>query len=109
MQPDHAPSELPQIDPPEPLGIAAKIAIVVVALMLVGAVRTAFGCGQGADAEWTGSGRVCDFDANCYTTFECRSNGDEIEIYLPYGSISSGNEGWEWQEDAGERCGDAPA
>lgn len=89
------------------LRIGAKIALAFVLLTLIGGAVA--GCGELAEAEWTSIGRVCDFNAKCQEEFECRSMDGTIEIYLPYGSFSTGNEGWEWKEDVGERCGEPPA
>lgn len=61
-----------------------------------------------ANAKWMGSGRVCDFNGKCSDRFACRSADDGVEIYLPYGSFETGNAGWEWQEDVGDRCGQRP-
>lgn len=66
----------------------------------------ASGC---ATETWTGYGQVCDYDANCFETFDCREAGGTTEIHLPYGSFATGNDGWEWQEDLGGRCGEPPA
>lgn len=107
-QPSHIPTPTPQA--PRPLGFGAKVVLAIVALVLVGGVRELAGCGgDSAEAEWTGIGRVCDFDGECQEDFKCRSLNGAVEIYLPYGSFATGNEGWEWQEDSGERCGEPPA
>lgn len=100
-------STTPQTAPPISLG--AKIVLVIVALVLAGGILRLFGIGDSAGAEWTGVGRVCDFDGECQSEFKCRSMDGEVQIYLPYGSFATGNEGWRWHEDAGERCGRPPA
>jgi hypothetical protein len=90
----------PVAQAPQSLGLGAKVVIIFVALVLIGGVRELAGCGDSAEAEWTGTGRVCDFDGVCQEEFKCRSIDGIVEIYLPFGSFSSGNEGWQWEPPA---------
>jgi hypothetical protein len=95
-------------DPKPAAGRAARAVGLVAVLIMVSIVWALTGCGFGrGGAQWTGSGRVCDFNATCSDEFQCRDSAGTVEIYLPYGSFATGNQGWEWRKDDGGRCGSA--
>jgi hypothetical protein len=85
--------------------------VVIVAVALIANAVGLLPNGDSVGAQWTASGRMCGYDYaaddNCSDHFKCRDNGGAVEIYLPYGSSSTGNKGWEWSKDVGDRCGSA--
>jgi hypothetical protein len=97
------------MDDPRPTAGRATRALGLIAVLIMASIVWPL-AGSGSDrggAQWTGSGRVCDFNSKCSDKFQCRENGRIVEIYLPYGSFATGNQGWEWRNDDGGRCGSA--